>query len=46
MDKKYMLMEALFGLCGRDFVLGGIMEAIDSERRKVNGSLSMKLFYE
>lgn len=24
MDRKYMLMEALFGLCGRGFVVGWV----------------------
>lgn len=36
MDKKYMLMEALFGLCGRQFVLGYLDEIINKNKIKQN----------
>jgi hypothetical protein len=35
MDKKYMLIEALFGLCGRQFVLGVLEEMVVKEETKL-----------
>ncbi len=32
MEKKFMLMEAIFGLCGRDFVIGYLNEVIQREQ--------------
>ena len=46
MDRKYMLVEAMFGLCGRDFVMGCVGDAMDAERRKLNGGEASGVFYE
>jgi hypothetical protein len=37
MDRKYMLVEALFGLCGREFVMGCVEDRMEEEGMRVNG---------